>query len=110
MFAEATELHLGASGALPAIRLPIPADPLGIAKARTTGDHFEDFARQFELFVQASQGQAASSDGITYAHSVLGRLSLLASQLSGRSPVQPEMPHFDETNIIGPVKITHVLG
>lgn len=108
MFAVATEVHLGTTGALPAIRLPIPANPLGIAKARTTGEYFDNFARQFELFVQASQGDAPSSDGMAYAHSALGRLTLLASQLADRSPVPPEMPHFNQTNIIGPVKVTHV--
>lgn len=108
MFAVATELNLGTTGALPAIRLPIPANPLGITKARTSGEHFEDFARQFELFVRASQSDTASADGMAYAHSALGQLSFLASQLADRSPVPPEIHHYNETNIIGPVKVTNV--
>lgn len=108
MFAVTDELHLGTTGALPAIRLPIPADPVGIAKARATGEHFEDFTRQFDLFVQASQGETPSSDGLIYAHNALGLLSTLARQLGELSPIPPEMPHFDQSNIIGEVTIKHV--
>lgn len=108
MFAVTAELCLGVSGALPAVRLPIPANPQGIAKVRATGEHFEDFARQFELFVQASQGEAQSSDGMIYAHKALAQLSLLARQLGERSPAPPKIPHFSESNIIGPVTITRV--
>jgi len=106
LFAVSDELRLGDTGSLPAVRLPIPDNPHAISKSRASGEHFEDFERQFELFVKATQGEAASADGLTYAHGALEQLTRLAHQLADQSPVGPEIPHFDETNIIGPIKIT----
>ena len=108
LFAVADEVKLGSNGALPAIRLPIPAHPQVIAKSRANGEYFEDFSKQFEIFMLAMKGDTPSADGLVYAHTVLGHLATLARQMSQKSPVPPEIPHFDESSIIGPITINRV--
>lgn len=109
LFAVLEELPLG-DGALPAIRLPIPADPDAVSKSRASGSHLNGFESQYELFVKANHGDAESSDGLTYCYGALEELARLAHQFGKRSPVAPEMPRFDETNIIGEIKITRGRG
>ncbi|MBD3811273.1 MAG: hypothetical protein IE917_03500 [Betaproteobacteria bacterium] len=99
------ELSLG-EGALPAVRLPIPADPDDVSKSRASGSHFDDFENQYELFVRANHGDAESSDGLNYCYGVLEDLVGLARQIGIMSPIPPEIPHFDKTNIIGEIKVS----
>jgi len=108
LFAVTTELRLGNSGGLLAINLPIPADPHAVKKARATGKYYEDIAGQYEIFVHASMGEVEALDGMMYAHDVLGQLSILAGLLADQSPIPPEIPRIDETDIISFTKSTNV--
>jgi len=92
---------------LPAIRLPIPAKPFEIQKSRASLKHFESFSEQFNEFAGGDESDSPALDGLDYCHNALGMLADLALTLAAYSPVTPEMPHFDETNIIGPVQIKY---
>ena len=105
LFAVLEELPFK-DGALPAIRLPIPADPVAVSKSRASGVYFVNLEEQFELFLSANHGDAESSDGLTYCYDALGALAHLSRQLGNRSPIAPKIPHFDVTNIIDDIKIT----
>lgn len=92
---------------VPAIRLPIPANPSEIQKNRASLKHFESFSEQFNEFAGSGESNSPALDGLDYCHNALGMLADLALTLAAYSPVAPEMPHFDETNIIGSVQIKH---
>lgn len=105
LFAILEEVPLG-DDALPAVRVPIPADPEAAKKSRADGSRFDNFENQYELFVKANYGDAESLDGLAYCHGVLEEMARLAAHLANRSPIAPETPHFDQSNIIGEIRIT----
>lgn len=90
---------------LPIICCPIPKNPLEIAASRSKGDLFEDFEKQFKLFVGMATEEGPHIDGLDYCHEVMSELSKLANKLGGRSPVKPQMMVLDKSNIIGEVKV-----
>lgn len=107
MYAVCEATTIGESGGLPSVRFPIPNDPHSISKIRATGDLFKDCTLQFEAFVRAIAGEMPNKDGLSYAHDVTGKLASLSAMLADKSPVLPEMVVFDESNIIGPIRITN---
>ena len=106
LFSICEELKVTGIGGLPIIRCPIPENPATILTSRSTGDHFENFDNQFNIFIEAAKGDIPMLDGLNYASTVLGNLAILSGKISERSPVAPEMISFDDSNIIGKVKIT----
>jgi hypothetical protein len=93
-------------GLLPIIRCPIPQDPATILSSRSKGHYFEDFEKLFNLFIGADKWKEPMLDGLDYASNILGRLAILSEKIANKSPIEPQMPVFDESNIIGEVKIT----
>lgn len=106
LFSICVELKISGEGKLPAIRCPIPENPARILTSRSTGCLFKDFDKQFNIFAEAAKGNLPMVDGLDYSSIVLGDLSNLAEKLVVKSPIEPQMPHFDNSNIIGGVKIT----
>jgi hypothetical protein len=100
LFAMFGDVSIGGSGALPAVRLPIPQDPTKISRARSSGSLFKDFAKQIEAFSMASRGESLGADGLEYCHEALGQLSKLASDLSVRSPIAPKPIEVGASDII----------
>ena len=45
-------------------------------------------------------------DGLVYAHNVMSKLATLSAMLADKSPLPPKMMVFNESNIIGDVRIT----
>jgi len=101
-------LPLAGSPGVPTITLPLPADPNAIRSSRSMGNLFDDFDEQVRRFAGSVGSPGASRDALEYAHFALGGLATWASELSRRSPIAPVMPHFDASNIIGPVVIKRV--
>ena len=64
--------------------------------------------KQFEVFAGLDGSTPPSLDGLDYSYGCMQKLGDLACLLVERSPVAPEMPHFDHTNIIGPVVVKSV--
>ncbi len=91
-------------GELPAISCPIPKKPMDIAASRASGSLFEDFEKQFELFVGMTNKKEPQIDGLEYCHSVMANISKLANKLAARTPVKPKVKVFDKSNIIGEFK------
>lgn len=91
LYALCTQIPLDAQTTLPSIKLPIPADPDKISAARTSGAHVDDPEQNYARFLNAIRDPASALDGLGYAHSVLGHLSMLASELAALSPAKPEM-------------------
>ncbi len=106
LFSICDELKIVGGGRLPIIRCPIPENPAKISNSRSTGSHFEDFDNQFNVFVEAAKGDIPMIDGLDYASAALGNLAKLSDKVAEKSPVVPEMMVFDNSNIIGEVKIT----
>ena len=106
LFSICEEFKIAGGGRLPAIRCPIPENPASILTSRSTGSLFEDFDNQFNVFIEAGKGNLPMVDGLDYSSIVLGRLAILSDKIAEKSPIAPQMPHFDDSNIIGGVKIT----
>lgn len=105
LFSLCDNLSIAGGISMPAIRCPIPENPAAILSARSTGDHFEDFESQFNVFGKAAAGDVGMIDGMDYASEVMGRLSGLANKIAEKSPIAPEMMVFDSSTIIGGIKI-----
>ena len=105
LFSICDELKIAGGGRLPIIRCPIPENPARILTSRSTGSHFEDFDKQFNIFVDAAKGDIPMMDGLDYGTVALGNLAVLSDKIAKKSPIAPQMPVFDNSNIIGGVKI-----
>lgn len=108
LFSVCDQLRVTDGVSIPIIRCPIPGSPARILSTRSTGEHFSDFENQFNSFAKAAAGDISAVDGIEYASTVLGELVKLAENITEKSPVAPEMMVFDESNIIGGVKINNM--
>jgi hypothetical protein len=85
---------------LPSIKLPIPLEPAKISESRTSGAYWNDPEQNYARFLNALENPAAAIDGLDYAHSSLGHLVVLASQLADISPVEPQIPTLTEQDIL----------
>ena len=92
-------------GEIPFIHCPIPRNPEAIKKHRSNGSIFQNFEDQLKRFVEASMATGDNIDGLEYCHKTLGQISRLADRLAHRSPVEPQIPAFDESDLIGEIKI-----
>lgn len=110
LFSICEELKFVGGEELPIIRCPIPENPEKILTSRSTDSHFEDFDKQFNIFIDAAKGDMPMIDGLDYASDSLGKLAILSDKVAAKSPIAPEMPVFDNSNIIGEVKITKHQG
>jgi hypothetical protein len=99
LYALCIRIPLDAQITVPSIKLPIPPDPDKISAERTSGAHVDDPEQNYARFLNAIKDPGSALDGLGYAHSVLGHLSVLASGLAALSPVKPEMPVLTDEDI-----------
>jgi len=107
LFVVSSELDIGTQYKLPSIICPIPDNPKEIAASRSKGNFFENFEKQIGLFNKAANMDIPSTDGLVYAHSVVGNLYKFAHMLVDESPVIPKRMTFDESNIISDIEIKY---
>lgn len=100
LYAVCTSLRIDAMATLPSIKLPIPLEPAKISESRTSGAYWNDPEQNYARFLNALENPAAAIDGLDYAHSSLGHLVVLASQLADISPVEPQIPTLTEQDIL----------
>lgn len=93
---------------LASVSLPLPTDPSGIAAARSSPTRSERIVQDLHLLTSATRGDAPSTDALVYCYATLDQLTRLTSRLAGYSPVAPKIPEFNETNIIGEIKVQRV--
>lgn len=106
LLAVKRSLPLEGSAGVPALSLPLPAAPFAIGHDRATGSLFEDFDEQVRRY--ALGVTAAGHDALEYAHGVIQGLCQLALELSQQTPIEPKVPHFDASNMIGPLILRRV--
>ena len=107
LFSICDKIDLPQNVCLPIIRCPIPKNPKNIVHSRSKGIHFADFDNQLNSFLKAANGDEQAIDGLDYAHSVLGKLAILSEKIAVKSPIAPEKPTFDDSNIIGGITINY---
>jgi hypothetical protein len=100
LYAVCSSLQLNSEASLPTVKLPIPPDPEKISESRTSGDYWNDPEQNFARFLNALEDPNSAKDGLQYAHSSLGHLALLASELIAISPIKPEMRVLTDNDII----------
>lgn len=110
LFSICEELKIVGGGKLTMVRCPIPENPAEILTSRSKGCHFEDFDKQFNIFVETAKGDIPIIDGLDYASAVLGNLAILSDKVAEKSPIAPQMMVFNNSNIIGEIKITKHKG
>lgn len=110
LFSVCNEIKIIGGGSMPIICCPIPENPDEISSSRSTGSHFEDFEKQFNVFVEAAKGDIPMIDGLDYASAALGNLAKLSEKAAEKSPILPEMMVIDSSNIIGEIKTTRHMG
>jgi len=103
--AYCTELPVGKTARLPAVSLPLPADPSAIAKSRASGTHVAHLEYELAHFAEASRADSPKTDGLIYAYMCLDKLTRLAHDLGEYSPVPPEIPHVTQADMVGELKI-----
>jgi len=106
LFASCSSFPMSDEQEMPAIRCPIPDNPWAVKVCRDSGKQFVCFEKQKDQFYKAAMGDIPSTDGLQYSYKVFGEMLRLTNDLSRYSPLEPQMPVFDSTNIIGPVTIT----
>jgi hypothetical protein len=109
-FLKCEELKIVGGGKLTMVRCPIPENPAEILTSRSKGCHFEDFDKQFNIFVETAKGGIPIIDGLDYDSAVLGNLAILSDKVAEKSPIAPQMMVFNNSNIIGEIKITKHKG
>ena len=108
LMALCSEIAIGTTASIPAITLPIPADPTKISKSRSSGTHFQDLENEFLFFVRANRGDTPSSDGLIYCYTALGELARLTKLILDRSPIEPEIIHITNKDINGKITVKKV--
>lgn len=108
LWALATEFRIKGAKSLSAVSLPLPSDPSGIAAVRTSSKRVEQLARELQLLTSATRGEAPSMDALVYCYSALDSLTRLVSKLKGYSPVEPQIPHLTDKDVIGKIEVRKV--
>ncbi|TRO12676.1 hypothetical protein EQ826_23320 [Ectopseudomonas mendocina] len=104
LYAVCQSLEMTQGQRLPAIKLPLPNDPSGIAGGRSSGSYFEDPELNFARFSNALENYESAKDALEYAHLTMQLMGALANSMSKLSPVSPEIPVITRDDIIGDVK------
>ncbi len=110
LYSICEKLRLVDGEEMPIIQCPIPENPARILTSRSTDSHFQNFDEQFKIFISAAKGDMPVIDGLGYASDSLGKLAILADSIASKSPIGPEMPHLNSSDIIGGIKITKHQG
>ena len=108
LFAVGTEIPIKGAAPLIGVSLPLPADPSAIAAERASPQRTARLAEELKLMTSATRGEASSADALLYCYSALDRLTHLATKLRKYSPVEPQMPHLTDADVIGDIKVRYV--
>lgn len=106
-FAQLTQVSLPDGRKIPDIYYPLPRDVVEIASRRAAGEHY----KSFEEFVGDSINRnrnlhrETALDALSYLHAVFEQMVVIAEMLILRSPLEPEMIHLTEKDIVGEVKV-----
>lgn len=94
LYAICKSLPLEKNITLPSIKIPIPSNPQEISASRSSGDYFSDPEMNYAKFSNALENAELATDGLDYAHWVIGQLILISKGLVELCPVSPVIPEF----------------
>jgi hypothetical protein len=100
LYAVCVSVPIDAQTTLPSIKLPLPPDPEKVTAGRISGAHVNDPEQNYARFLNALEDPSSAQDGLQYAHTALGHLAALATELLQISPVPPEMPALTQADIL----------
>jgi hypothetical protein len=108
LFAVGTAIPIKGAAPLIGVSLPLPADPSAIAAERASPRRAARLAEELKLMTSATRGEVSSADALLYCYSSLDRLTYLATKLRKYSPVEPQMPHLTDADVIGDITVRYV--
>jgi len=91
---------------LPYLRLPLPTNPREIRAQRASKEHFADFKKQFDAFVEAIAEASTSIDGLDYLWEVHEQMADLSFAIAEASPIKGTIRTLTAADIIGEVRFT----
>jgi hypothetical protein len=108
LWALTTEVPIKGGRSLPAVSLPLPSDPSGIAAERVSSKRTEKLTQELRLLTSATRGEVPSTDALVYCYAALDSLTRLTSKLANRSPVKPRLPQLTDEDVIGKIEVRKV--
>ena len=106
-FAQLTQVSLPDGRKIPEIYYPLPSDVIEIARRRAAGwchKSFEEFISD-SIHRNRNLHRETEPDALSYLHAVFEKMVAIAEMLILRSPLEPEMIHLTEKDIVGEVKM-----
>lgn len=79
---------------MPSVYFPLPSDPYSIESLRSKGGMFTTLADWVNASTTHLTQEITDPDALTYCHTNLGKLMLLACRVSDCSPIRPKRPTF----------------
>jgi hypothetical protein len=106
-FAQLTQISLPDGRKVPEIYYPLPSDVMELAKRRAAGWRHKSFEEFIGDSIHRNQNlhREAEPDALSYLHAVFEKMVVIAEMLILRSPLEPEMIHLTEKDIVGEVKV-----
>lgn len=92
---------------VPEIYYPLPGDVMELAKRRAAGWHHKSHKEFMNDSIHHYQNsnRETEPDALRYLHSVFEKMVAVAEMLISRSPLEPEMIHLTDKDIVGDVKV-----
>ncbi|HEB0657142.1 TPA: hypothetical protein RY214_003880 [Pseudomonas aeruginosa] len=92
LFAVTRTFNMPQGQQQPAVKLPLPNDPVSLIEERATGRYFDDPELNFARFSGAFSDTDNCRDSLEYAHVCMQLLGSMARSVSESSPLRPEVP------------------
>lgn len=90
IMAKTAELELTPGKKLPLVLVPLPKDPQGAMRLRSTGEYYKNLANNDGYhFPDLSKDIWQGEDAMHYCHGTMGLLAYTALKLSKHSPTKP---------------------
>lgn len=104
-FATQDQMTVAGGRRVPQLYYPLPGDVRELlSRRRSSGVLYKDM-EEFIATARHIPKRETEPDALSYLHATLGQFALLAERLIQRSPIEPEMVHLTDADIVGPVKI-----
>lgn len=106
-FAQLAQVSLPDGRKIPEISYPLPSDVIEIARRRDAGWRHKNFEEFISDSIHRNQNlhRETELDALLYLHAVFEKMVVIAERLIMRSPLEPEMIHLTEKDIVGEVKM-----
>ncbi|KEZ76134.1 hypothetical protein C41B8_16399 [Salinisphaera hydrothermalis C41B8] len=101
LFAQSYLAPFNGDRRIPAIRCPIPGDPISVKQARSSAADHKSFDELQQSYLMMARQEGYGVDGLEYVWSVAGRISAFSQQVSIRSHIEAQPITVTSKDTIG---------